>query len=144
MEKQFVNHEIALKFKELDFNEPCLGAYMGNKLVILGDSPLELSIKAREINNYIKAPLWQQAIQWFIDKHNIWIGVDTSLIRFYNDSHELLPRKFQFVIEDLNDNDSNYLYHSADEDMFFDNPIEANTQAILKMIKIISNKQKIL
>lgn len=74
MEKEFVTYDIALKLKELGFDEECLGAYMGHKLVIVGDNLIQTNVTAYEANNYIKAPLWQQV--WsFLDDNGVIIGI---------------------------------------------------------------------
>ena len=75
MKKQFCTYEISLKLKELGFDEECLGAYMGHRLVIVGDNLIQANVTAYEANNYIKAPLWQQVIDWCAEKYNINIYV---------------------------------------------------------------------
>jgi hypothetical protein len=59
MEKEFVTYEIALKLKELGFEEECL-AYFEDKELTLG----RLSSVGKK--RYLIAPLWQQAIDWFL------------------------------------------------------------------------------
>lgn len=102
MEKEFVPYELALKLKELGFNEPCLAYYYkhGNskkeKLFYypsqdeydIDDHPyLELNSKT---NN--DAPLWQQAFDWFREEEELLnhitthlqdIGEDGSLVESY-------------------------------------------------------------
>lgn len=72
MNNQFVTYEIALKMKELGFDEECLGNY-GEKskdLFIFPDSQLKRLT--------IKAPLWQQAIDWLREKYNQVICIYAS------------------------------------------------------------------
>ena len=58
MQEQFVTYEIALKLKELGFDEKCLGYYAGDHLI--------LSVRQQYYPNKVtKAPLWQQVIDWF-------------------------------------------------------------------------------
>ena len=70
MEKQFVPYELAVKLKELGFDEPCFGYYKNERLkacprwVVLNQSS-NLS------DNDCVAPLWQQAFYWFREKHGI-------------------------------------------------------------------------
>lgn len=59
MEKQFIPYNLALKLKELGFNEPCFKS-----------SP------------ELKYPLWQQAFDWFREKHNY--NVEISYNSFSN------------------------------------------------------------
>jgi len=78
MKEQFVTYEIAKKLKELGFDEPCFGYYVG-----LGDNkddPFKLvEIKCEKgqfehlADNVFPAPLWQQAIDWLFEKYKIAI-----------------------------------------------------------------------
>lgn len=61
MKKQFVIYEIALKLKELGFEEYCLAYYDNNK-------ELKIFNNCQEYYRSIKAPLWQQAIDFLIKK----------------------------------------------------------------------------
>jgi hypothetical protein len=59
MEKEFVPYELAVKLKELGFDEPCFGYYY-NK---------QLSFGARtSYGEVIEAPTFSQAFRWFRDK----------------------------------------------------------------------------
>ncbi len=74
---QFVTAEIALKLKQLGFNESCLGYYTYNNITKyklwypVGDYK-----NSNCENTDITAPLWQQAIEWLKEKHNIRISID--------------------------------------------------------------------
>jgi hypothetical protein len=87
MEKQFVTYEIALKLKELGFDEPCL-TYFHNDNENITDrtyhlfeyfSPIPITTQQLQSNkgmeNCIAAPLWQQVIDWFIEKYSIYIDI---------------------------------------------------------------------
>lgn len=72
MQKQFVTYEIALKLKELGFDEECLGWFWGKTPVLeIGRTTLDALI-----NPAILAPLWQQAIDWLREKHSIFVSYD--------------------------------------------------------------------
>ena len=65
MNKQFVTYEIAIQLKELGFNEPCFGGF---------DERDELQyhhISSKDL----KAPLWQQAIDFYEEKYNLMIEI---------------------------------------------------------------------
>jgi len=71
MEKEFVPYELAVKLKELGFDEPCLARH----LVVTewekqtGEKRLQLFLDASIEDKFlIKAPLWQQAFNWFTRK----------------------------------------------------------------------------
>ena len=75
MNEQFVTYEIALKLKEIGFNEPCFARFnKGNfQMNKLGDW---YKHNSGEIDkSYLSASLWQQVIDWFRINHNydIWI-----------------------------------------------------------------------
>ena len=69
LEEQFVTYEIALKLKELGFDEKCFKVY--DELGFIQDE------KEMDELNLIKlnAPLWQQVIDWFREKYNIHIWI---------------------------------------------------------------------
>lgn len=71
MNEQFVTYEIVLKLEELGFDEPVLGYFdRQSKELFIG-----LHEHASNIPSvFLKAPLWQQVINWFISKHGIQIG----------------------------------------------------------------------
>ena len=143
MEKQFVSYEISKELKKLGFDEECLACYRGGSLYQCGSGGYHEDWNYHksygEGNQWISAPLLQQVIDWFVEKHNIWIVVDTSPIKFYEDE-ELQPVKYQFIIEDIKDRDGDYLFHSADADLFYLDYKEARVQAILSAIEILKNK----
>jgi hypothetical protein len=72
MEKEFVTYELALRMKQLVFDEPCLAFY--------GDEN-DFSMDSSRKNNPFRktecvAPLFQQAFRWFREKHrlkHIWV-----------------------------------------------------------------------
>ena len=139
MEEQFITYEIALKLKELGFDSSCFSAYTENgKLMDIGDYSNDDKVGELDGHSYYiscLSPLWQQVIDWFLSQYNIWIIVDTSLIKFYKND-ELQPSKFQFVIEDLNNRDADYMFHSADEELFYFDYKHAREQAILKALEL--------
>src|SRR5690606_12554873 len=60
---QFVPYELAVKLKELGFDEGCFGTYLWEVLEIGLDIPND--------EYFTRAPLWQQAFDWFIEEHNL-------------------------------------------------------------------------
>jgi hypothetical protein len=66
MEKEFIPYELALRMKQLGFNEPCFGLYAPpSKTVFLHHYGL-LSAKEQ-----ILAPLYQQAFRWFRERYKL-------------------------------------------------------------------------
>jgi hypothetical protein len=76
MENQFVPYEFAVKLKELGFDEECLAVYKrdGSELATLDYIDYE-NLKGCSnscLVGYwynVSAPLWQQAFDWFREKH---------------------------------------------------------------------------
>ena len=83
MKEQFVTYEIALALKELGFDEDCLAGYNVNE-----NHPLEMfnkpyltlprnktgEVLTYKSNTYVlKAPLWQQVIDWLSSEKDIHI-----------------------------------------------------------------------
>ena len=84
MKEQFVTYEIALKLKELGFDEKCVASYYTydiknfskGKYDYRGKFEFDYSTEDQYIVNsnetyYVSAPLWQQVIDWFREKHKI-------------------------------------------------------------------------
>jgi len=74
MEKEFVTYELALKLKELGFDEPCWGYYHVNEGYSIGYA---FCYSDRESQPYYgcSAPLFQQAFRWLYQKLNIDKGI---------------------------------------------------------------------
>ena len=70
IQTQFCSYEIALKLRELGFDKECFKVYD-----ILGFLQIEAEMIQLKLE-FVKAPLWQQAIDWFRIKHKIDIFVN--------------------------------------------------------------------
>ena len=71
MEKEFVTYELALKMKQIGFDEPCFMYYTYN-----GD--------LYKSNPYgISAPTYSQAFRWFREKHQLHISIDAGISGYY-------------------------------------------------------------
>lgn len=77
MKEQFVTYELALKLKNLGFNEDCFAVYYDGVLHEHGAMNEYLPDKTN-----CSAPLWQQAFDWFRKEHNIlgFVSIDNSII----------------------------------------------------------------
>jgi hypothetical protein len=64
MTKEFVPYELAVKLKELGFDEPCLKSYGDDGLLNQNDHSL-----------YLSAPTFSQAFRWLYQKLNIDKGI---------------------------------------------------------------------
>ena len=70
MEKEFVPYELAVKLKELGFDEPCLTCY--DKLeMIASHSKNVFDYKNYNTSGYmVSRPTFSQAFRWFREKYN--------------------------------------------------------------------------
>jgi len=80
MEKEFVPYELALRMKQLGFDEPCLAWYDGRYTSSINENYCKNS---EEWLNTIHcaAPLFQQAFRWFREKYDLHY----QLIPFFSD-----------------------------------------------------------
>ena len=111
MEEQFVTYEIALKLKELWFDEECFG-YFRNR-----DKFLCLGADSRVQRDSTLAPLWQQVIDWFREKRDIHLYLPKSVYGGYV-----------------------YVVDAKYSDTIYANFYDAREQAILKAIELCKNK----
>ena len=111
MKEQFVTYKIALKLKELGFNEECL-AYYHDKTEpylcrYLDSNNGAFNINCRHVlfDTDCTAPLWQQAIDWFREKHNlyIWIQPINSFVEDKEDLNSLIFLYCKDISSDLED-----------------------------------------
>jgi hypothetical protein len=131
MEKEFVSYEIALKLKELGYNEPCLTYYYE----LTSNLRTHLAIDVRNAWTYsgnkklgfTLAPLYQQVFKWLRNKY----GIDFSINTTYSKYNENTIKQYSGVI------DTKTMYTNVG---FYDNYEEAQLAGLQKMIEIIKNK----
>lgn len=64
LQKQFLPYNLAIKLKELGFDEECIFQYYKD-----GSGLEKLQTSEFNPNYHIGAPLWQQAFEFFMEKH---------------------------------------------------------------------------
>jgi hypothetical protein len=91
MNEQFCSYEIAVKLKELGFNEPCLAYYYGEGELIAcqvnNRDGVFVPYSVQREDDSATAPLWQQAIDWFEKEHRL------ILVIYQNDVDETYFKK---------------------------------------------------
>lgn len=75
MEKEFVTYELALKLKELGYSQITIENQNRNILAYFYDGMFILNGRSRHRTSFdenlaVSAPLWQQAFDWFREKHD--------------------------------------------------------------------------
>ena len=139
MKKEFLPYELAVKLKELGFDEPCLGFYNHQGQLILMAQEDESSIEMYK-NSYVEmgmqyaAPLYQQAFRWFREKYMLLGFIepangyeDKSLFAFYICDDE------QNIVDDSHS-------YSKDSSLHFKTYEEAELACLEKLIEIVENK----
>ena len=121
MEKQFVTCDIALKLKELGFDERCLGFFERKNLIY------EWS-KRYIYRDTISAPLWQEVIDWFIEKYNYNIVILEVDPRYTDKTKPF----WLYSIQGIGKNTSIIL-----DNLKYDTYYKARESAILKAIEVI-------
>jgi hypothetical protein len=73
LQKEFVPYELALRMKQLGFDEPCICRYyeVTKWEKPTGEILLQLSDTELSERNRVKAPLYQQAFRWFRDNYGL-------------------------------------------------------------------------
>lgn len=73
---EFIPYELAVKLKELGFEANCLTFYNYDKKIEFNDDWACMpDYESKRDRNECLAPLWQQAFDWFREKHNIYCGI---------------------------------------------------------------------
>jgi hypothetical protein len=128
MKKEFISYEQALALKELGFDEPCLGFYNHQGILILMNQEDELNIEVYK-NSYVKlgkqyaAPLRQQAFRWFREKYGLWQIVMQNTDKDW--TYDIMPiiGMIDYKIFDV-----------------FDTYEEAELACLIKLIEIVKTK----
>ena len=129
MTEQFVTYEIALKLKELGFdeisrfgNQTSLYTKEGNHTFYANYGFMYSGLS----DGYIYAPLWQQVIDWFREQYKLSLEYNVCSNGLYNvDIHSIINSKFGYsVTVEINQLD----FYNARE------------QSILKAIEICQKK----
>ena len=125
MNKEFVNYEQALALKELGFDEPCFGAFIGKEFKFF-DFSNDLNGYVNDKNLIIGAPHYQQAFRWFREKYNLksWVEEHTADTFIYEIRPHILTHYKKGEV---------YVYTIYKE---------AELACLIKLIEIVKNNEK--
>jgi len=142
MNKEFVSYEIALKLKELGFDEPCftyyyeltsnlrthIGVDIGNAWTYSGNKKLGFTL----------APLYQQVFFWFREQHNWQSSIEATKDQH---NHEL---GFNYWIWNSKTSQEHYTMpkNRPSGDWCFTTYEEAQKECIMDLISIIKIQVK--
>jgi hypothetical protein len=86
LQKEFVPYELALRMKQLGFNESCFAFYNGKHLDLgIWDWEYPAGQKRRDIGECPQAPLFQQAFRWFREEYNLSVSISLISIDYFYD-----------------------------------------------------------
>ena len=125
MEKEFVPYDLAVKLKELGFDEECLTKWGCTSLRFYENyKPCSNKDDIVLSGDVIAAPLWQQILDWFHKEYNL----------FAEFSFNTLRNKYDWCIP-VNINKG---YCSQEEYNTYE---EARLECLKKLIEIIENEK---
>lgn len=128
MEKEFVTYEIALKLKELGFNEPCFGVYYDK----------DGNIRKTDFSEIGDAPLWQQAIDWLMRVHNM--DIEITRYRYYDTFINSWTYNVFVKVFNESELDKTYFVRNTLNNTIFTSYEEAREEGIIKAIEICQQK----
>jgi hypothetical protein len=86
LQKEFVPYELALRMKQLGFNESCFAFYNGKHLDLgIWDWEYPAGQKRRDIGECPQAPLFQQVFRWFREEYNLSVSISLISIDYFYD-----------------------------------------------------------
>ncbi len=120
MKKEFVNYEIALSLKELEFDELCFSFYNTEKKIYNSEGYYKKGYNV--LNEEVVAPLYQQAFRFFREKYRL----EGAIYRL----------NFKWASQVFNIETSTYCF----KHQLFETYEEAEINSLQKMIEIVKNK----
>jgi hypothetical protein len=160
MEKEFVPYELALRMKQLGFNEPCFGMYQKNKKLWYcsknnwitnfeaNPDPKTLDLHIKEYPKNVSlingtyflhscsnftAPTFSQAFRWFREKYDLW-----SCIQKYPTSEN--PNRCYYELKGDNINTDKDESPNSYMSGWFNSYDEAELACLTRLIKIVEKE----
>ena len=148
MNKEFVPYELAVKLKDLGFDEPCFGYYVDGELrginlgieELGGIEPYYQRFGFHTLNNHdidnpnkivVTAPTFSQAFRWLLNRHNLYgIIIPTETMNW--------TFKTMTVVEDVIEVPP-YNHVDANDYSTYE---EAELACLEKLIEIVENKSE--
>jgi hypothetical protein len=125
MEKEFIPYEQALYLKELGFDEPCFKYW--NDYGKTSINRFQLLDKIDEWSqDYVEAPLYQQAFRWFREKYQLHgkVGI-----------YHFIENTYCYNI--VSKNAPHYIHKESQ----FETYEEAELECLIKLIDIVKEKK---
>jgi hypothetical protein len=148
MEKLFVPYEIAFKLKQLGFNENCFAKYNSKKEIDYFERPQAfycvnsksswfspIFSSKETVSKVCTAPTHQQVIDWFRDKHQVFIDIQTDCTSYPKFAFEI--NVFTGNPKDLSEREWGWEHKKDFEWYLYRSYYEAVDNAIEQAIKLI-------
>ena len=123
MTQEFVPYELAVKLKELGFDEPCFGYYNGNY-----EFTFFVDVRSCNTNSEFKfyptAPTYSQAFRWFREKYDLFTHIEKGEN----------PKNFYPIIDNVS--------HKYNPKLWFDTYEETELACLEKLIEIVESKSE--
>jgi hypothetical protein len=123
MTKEFVPFELAVKLKQIGFDEPCLDFYDDNQELFYNHENKEKI----HIGDSVKAPLFQQAFRWFRENYRLSVFIQDWLDDYDGEIVEWTIGEDRIIYEITNRTDT---YE------------EAELACLDKLIELVESKQQ--
>jgi hypothetical protein len=138
---QFCSYEIALKLKELGFDEPCFGCWENNiefhiPFVVGYDLIAPDNFNSKD--NCVSAPLWQQCVEWFREMCCIFIEIKVG--DYFDTLEESYSYQATCKVFKNGELDGTAVVRDKQNNHIFYSYYEARKQAIFKCIELIKDK----
>ena len=137
MEKEFVPYELAVKLKELGFDEPCMAVYFGNglnELFTFNPSIAKENTERMVELGHIPCPTFSQAFRWFREKyrmfHEVFIDTEPTVDN---------PDKLEFTYLILHMVGIEKMHTSRNKR--FETYEDAELDCLIKLIEIVENEK---
>ena len=129
MEKDFVPYPLALRLKEIGFNEPCFGYYDGNHNFnyMFEGKPENFSYRKFPLGHsvgWISAPTFSQAFRWVREKYDLFTHIEKGEN----------PKNFYPIIDNVS--------HKYNPKLWFDTYEEVELACLKQLIEIVEQKEK--
>ncbi len=120
MEKEFVPYELALRLKELGFDEPCFGYYIETSEWIPASYSREGIVYPSNsdlLPEWVAAPTFSQCFRWFREKYGLYSWVELHNGYIDDSYYKKLPITWTIMESESGkqyyerDIDHNYLYN---------------------------------
>jgi hypothetical protein len=141
MNNLFVPYDMAKQLNELGFDKPCLFNYNSskqliNKIVITKNGN---TISSTCYENSIKAPIYQEALNWFQEKHKFFFNIFFDIIskKYHNHVYLKLNQKFNTLINPATSSKYYHLFENLDNES--DTYHEAQQKCLQYMITLLQN-----